>query len=91
VAANAYPLPGLDCLNVTTAPARRRPIVEAASRVWQVRLDSHLTSAIAVLTAASHGDRATAARPLPAPADHAAAESLCAIIRTHGAACTVGR
>jgi hypothetical protein len=91
VAANAYAVPGLDCLNVTASLARRGPTAGAASRLWQVRLDSHLANAIAVFAAASHRDDGLEAslRAARVSSDVRAAKSLCAAIRARGAACSV--
>jgi hypothetical protein len=82
-----YPLPGLDCLNVTTAAARRgiRAVPSPSERIWQARMD-HLANAIALL-----GGRSEMA---PAPrilgrVQHDALESLCGAIRAKGAVCQV--
>jgi hypothetical protein len=85
----SYPLPGLDCLNVV-APVRRtlEVAVPPLLPIFQARLDSHLTSAIALFGALSRSE-------VPAPTKAAwggrrhAADSLCALFRSEGAKCRV--
>jgi hypothetical protein len=100
--ANAYPMPGLDCLNAGTA-APRRSIATAAmaglprhsppplaprERVWAAQLDSHLVAAVSLLDAVGRSEDAAAPQALP-PSQRNAAQSLCATIRVEGASCQV--
>ena len=95
-AAAAYPLPGLDCLNVTAAPrhaATSAPELQSPPvlRMWSTQLDGRLVAAAALLDAVAHNENLTA-RPDPLPRGRQkAAESLCAMFRAQGAACQVGR
>jgi hypothetical protein len=86
--ADAYPLPGLDCLNATAAVARRDSGFEPiAAPVFQVRLDSHLSSAIALFSTLSHSE--TTAPKAEWHGHRPAADSLCAMFRAGGASCEV--
>jgi hypothetical protein len=101
--ANAYPLPGLDCLNAGTGaphrnvgltamaglPHRSPPPLAPRERVWAAQLDSHLVAAVSLLGAMERSeDAGSAAQPVP-PAQRGAARSLCATIRAEGASCQV--
>ena len=85
--AATYPLPGLDCLNATAAVARRDPGLELATPVFQVRLDSHLSSALALFNTLSRSE--TTAPKAEWHGHRPAADSLCAMFRAGGASCEV--
>jgi hypothetical protein len=94
-----YPLPGLDCLNATAGPARSGLKSEPRERVWETRLDSHLSAAVALFGAVARSETATQTQTqsdpiltqLWAERHAAAAGSLCAILRSKGARCVFGR
>ena len=82
----SYPLPGLDCLAATT-PARRTLEAEGPPPIFEVRLDNHLATAIALFSALSRSEA-----PAPKPlwlGKRRAADSLCTTIRAEGASCQV--
>jgi hypothetical protein len=86
--AASYPLPGLDCLNVTS-PARHglEAKVETPLPMFQVRLDNNLSKVLTLFQAFS---RAELAAPAPRwQGQRPAADSLCASIRLSGAKCEV--
>ena len=87
--AASYPLPGLDCLNATTAPARHTsPFEVTIAPVFQARVvDNHLTAVIALFSALSRSENSIT-KPLRRGDLHAA-DSLCASIRMEGASCVV--
>lgn len=89
VYAVSYPLPGLDCLGATTRLARHPVEAAAPVRFWQARLDSHLVSAVTLLSAVEHSEGIPlSAKPLHR--DHRGdAEALCAALRIEGANCQV--
>ena len=84
----SYPLPGLDCLNATTAAARHGIGAAPSERVWQARLDTHLEAAIVLLGGLSRSEMAPAL-PALGRGQHDALESLCGAIRAKGAVCQV--
>jgi hypothetical protein len=87
--AASYPLPGLDCLGVGAGQPRHTLEAAAPARVWQARLDSHLVSAVSLLSAVARGED-TAPHAKPVRQDHRGdAESLCAALRIEGANCQV--
>jgi hypothetical protein len=87
--ASAFPLTGFDCLNATSGPVRRGPVLAPPARIWQVRLDGNLALAIGLLEALTRNNDLPARRPqTPGPSDRAA-ESLCGALRARGAACAV--
>jgi len=84
--AASYPLPGLDCLNVT-APTRHGFEAKAEPPIFQIRLDNNLSK---VLTLFSTFSRAEMQGPPPRwEGKRPAADSLCASIRISGAKCEV--
>jgi hypothetical protein len=89
VYAASYPLPGLDCLGAGTGQPRHALEAAAPARIWQARLDSHLVSAVSLLSAVARSEDV----PLPAKPSHREhrgdAESLCAALRVEGADCEV--
>jgi hypothetical protein len=87
--AASYPLPGLDCLGVGSGPPRHTLEAAAPVRIWQARLDSHLVSAISLLSAVARNEDISP-RARPVRQDHRGdAESLCAALRIEGANCQV--
>ena len=88
-AAASYPLPGLDCLNVS-APVRRGFEARAETTqlpIFQVRLDNNLSKVLTLFQAFS---RAELQAPAPRwEGKRPAADSLCASIRASGMACQV--
>jgi len=83
---DSFPLPGLDCLNLETARATHAgPVFRPTA--WQVRLDSHLATALFLSAGFSRADppRSTPSRSTT-PAD---TESLCQAARASGIACDV--
>jgi hypothetical protein len=87
VEANAFPLTSFDCLSATSGPARHSPGL-APARIWQVRLDGNLATAIALFDAVSRRAAPASHPRSPGPADRAA-QSLCDALRAQGAACAV--
>ena len=87
--AASYLLPGLDCLGVSTGQPRHALEAAAPARIWQARLDTHLVSAVALLSAVARGEDASLPAK-PAHREHRGdAESLCAALRAEGANCQV--
>jgi hypothetical protein len=87
VEANAFPLTSFDCLNATSGPVRHSPGL-APARIWQVRLDGNLATAIALFDAVSRRAAPSSHPRSPGPTDRAA-QSLCDALRAQGAACAV--
>jgi len=89
----SYPLPGLDCLGVSTGQPRHTLEAAAPVRIWQARLDTHLVSAVSLLSAVARSEDASQPQPMkpfPRSREHRGeAESLCAALRAEGAACEV--
>ena len=86
-ATTSYPLPGLDCLNAETKVARHDWGTKSPSAGWVARLDNGLASASAFF---DRLPRLEAAPAKPVPREQLrAADSLCAVIRSGGAACRV--
>jgi transglycosylase-like protein with SLT domain len=91
VYAASYPLPGLDCLDAGTGQKRRALEAAAPVRNWQARLDSHLVSAVSLLSAVARSEDFPQPQPAkPLHREHRGeAESLCAALRVQGADCEV--
>jgi hypothetical protein len=89
VYATSYPLPGLDCLNAGAGAPHHTLEAATPVPVWQARLDSHLVSAVSLLSAVARGgDISLRAKPIRQ--DHRGdAESLCATLRIEGVNCQV--
>ena len=88
-ASYSYPLPGLDCLSVGSGAPRHTLEAAAPVRVWQARLDSHLVSAVSLLSAVARGEDISP-HAKPVRQEHRGdAESLCAALRIGGANCQV--
>jgi hypothetical protein len=85
-AADSFPLPGLDCLDLGVARAAHGGQVPKPA-AWQLRLDSHLATAIDLSVELL---RADPRGPVPArPSKPAYTEGLCDAIRASGIACQV--
>jgi transglycosylase-like protein with SLT domain len=91
VYAASYPLPGLDCLGVGAGQPQRALAAAAPVRIWQARLDSHLFSAVSLLSAVARSEDISQLQPAkPLHREHRGeAESLCAALRAEGADCEV--
>ena len=83
---DSFPFPGLDCLNLEAARATHvGPFPKPAA--WQLRLDSHLATAIDLSLELLRPDPHSSAPVRPTtPAD---TESLCAAVRMRGIPCDV--
>jgi Transglycosylase SLT domain len=83
---DSFPLPGLDCLNLEVAHVTHvGPFPKPAA--WQLRLDSHLATAIDLSVELLRPDPRSSA---PArPTTPAYTESLCEAVRARGIACQV--
>jgi hypothetical protein len=83
---DGFPLPGLDCLNLEAARTTHvGPFPKPAA--WQLRLDSHLATAIDLSLELLRPDPHSSAPVRPTtPAD---TESLCAAVRMRGIPCDV--
>jgi hypothetical protein len=83
----SYPLPGLDCLTAETKVVRHDGGTRAPAAGWVARLDNGLASAAAFFDRLPRLEAAPA-KPVPR-GQLRAADSLCAVIRSEGAACRV--
>jgi hypothetical protein len=85
-AADSFPLPGLDCLNLgVVQTAQVGPVPKPAA--WQLRLDTHLATAIGLSVELLHADPRASAPTRPATPAYT--ESLCEAVRARGIACQV--
>jgi hypothetical protein len=80
-----FPFPGLDCLNLGVAQGiHNAPFAKPAA--WQLKLDTHLATAIDLSAALLRTDLHSAAPPHLRPAD---TQALCDALRASGITCQV--